>query len=111
MAAAGLGELAAVPVLGGRHYQAPLTVRNGQTTGASPWVISQWWTGPGGQHITNEHQIIALIQHPHPGYTQWTIYQPATRYWHFQLIEGGWLLVLSLLLIAATIWLVRRRAA
>ncbi len=45
------------------------------------------------------------------GYIQWTTYQPAIRYWHFQLIEGGWLLALSLLLIAATIWLVRRRAA
>jgi hypothetical protein len=31
--------------------------------------------------------------------------------WPFQWIEGGWLLALSVLLIAATIWLVRRRAA
>jgi hypothetical protein len=29
----------------------------------------------------------------------------------FQWIESGWLLALSALLIAATIWLVRRRAA
>jgi hypothetical protein len=28
-----------------------------------------------------------------------------------QLIEGGWLRALALLLIAATIWLVRRRVA
>jgi hypothetical protein len=28
-----------------------------------------------------------------------------------QLREGGWLLVLSVRLIAATVWLVRRRAA
>jgi hypothetical protein len=28
-----------------------------------------------------------------------------------QFIEGGWLLVLSVVLIAATVWLVRRRAA
>jgi hypothetical protein len=45
------------------------------------------------------------------GYTQWTSYQPGSRYWPFQLIEGGWLLALSVLLIAATVWLVRRRAA
>jgi hypothetical protein len=44
------------------------------------------------------------------GYTEWTRYQPASRFWPFQWIEGGWLLVLSILLIAATIWLVRRRA-
>jgi hypothetical protein len=47
---------------------------------------------------------------PH-GYTQWTSYQPAGRFWPFQWIEGGWLLVLSALLIAATVWLVQRRAA
>jgi hypothetical protein len=44
------------------------------------------------------------------GYTLWTRYQPGSRYWPFQWIEGGWLLALSVLLIAATIWLVRRRA-
>jgi hypothetical protein len=47
---------------------------------------------------------------PH-GYTQWTSYQPASRSWPFQWIEGGWLLTLSALFIAATIWLVHRRAA
>ena len=49
-----------------------------------------------------------LAQH---GYTQWTRYQPASRFWPFQWIETGWLLALSVLLIAATIWLVRRRAS
>ena len=49
-----------------------------------------------------------LTQH---GYTQWTRYQPASRFWSFQLIEAGWLLTLSLLLIGATVWLVHRRAA
>jgi len=47
----------------------------------------------------------------HHGYTQWTSYQPAGRFWPFQFIEGGLLLALSLLLITATVWLVRRRAA
>ena len=47
----------------------------------------------------------------HHGYAQWTRYQPASRFWPFQWIEAGWLLALSGLLIAATIWLVRRRAA
>jgi hypothetical protein len=49
-----------------------------------------------------------LIQH---GFTQLTTYQPASQFWPFQWIEGGWLLALSLLLIATGIWLVRRRAA
>ena len=66
---------------------------------------------PNGQRITNFDQIIALIQHPQRGYSEVMIYQPDSRYWPFQFIEGGWLLVLSLLLLAATVWLVRRRAA
>jgi hypothetical protein len=45
------------------------------------------------------------------GYTQLTSYQPASRFWPFQWIEGGWLLALSMLLIAVTVWVVRRRAA
>ncbi len=45
------------------------------------------------------------------GYTQWTGYQPASRLWTFQWIEAGWLVALSVLLITATVWLVRRRAA
>ena len=44
-------------------------------------------------------------------YTQWTSYQPVTRFWPFQWLEGGWLLALSVLLITATVWLVGRRAA
>jgi uncharacterized protein YneF (UPF0154 family) len=46
----------------------------------------------------------------HHGYTQWTSYQPGSRFWPFQWIEGGWLLALSVLLITATVWLVGRRA-
>jgi hypothetical protein len=49
----------------------------------------------------------SLSQH---GYTLWASYQPASRFWPFQWIEGGWLLAQSVLLIAVTVWLVRRRA-
>ena len=48
-----------------------------------------------------------LMQH---GYTQLTTFQPVDKFWSFQAIEGGWLLVVSAVLIAATVWLVRRRA-
>jgi hypothetical protein len=47
----------------------------------------------------------------HHGITQLATYQPASRFWPFQWIEGGWLLALSLLLMAAAVWLVHRRAA
>ena len=97
----------------------------------SAWVISQQWFTKGGQAGQpvraqpgppgGRHQQLAgkggvpkalgsgqyLVQH---GYTQLTTYQPASRFWPFQWIEGGWLLALSVLLIAATVWLVRRRS-
>ena len=112
------------------HYLTPLVTSNPNLP-RSAWMIGQWWTrdgrfafggnppdsllnqfcsatpsGKGGPSVETFAQCLA----PH-GYTQWTSYQPASRFWPFQLIEGGWLLVLSALLIAASIWLVRRRAA
>ena len=67
------------------HYQAPLT-------GGASAVTVRWWvvgTARAGAGVT---------------------YQPDGRFWHFQLIEGCWLVALALLLGAATIWLVRRRS-
>jgi hypothetical protein len=111
------------------HYQTP-TVTDNVNVPASGWVLSQWWTkggafawagrppldvlnqivctfpGPGKPSMQSLEECV--VRH---GYTQWTSYQPASRFWPFQWIEGGWLLVLSVLLIAATVWLVRRRAA
>ena len=55
--------------------------------------------------------VLGVLLFPGRGYTQWTSYQAASRFWPFQWIEGGWLLVLSVLLIAVTVWPVRRRAA
>jgi ABC-type transport system involved in multi-copper enzyme maturation permease subunit len=119
-----------------QHYLAPLVTSNpggppGPGNAALP--VSQWYTGANGKpasqavinHVlqgfqpavtkvgpnsfqTNISPQQYLAQH---GYTQWMSYQPASRFWPFQWIEGGWLLALSVLLIAATVWLVRRRAA
>jgi len=110
-----------------QHYAAPLLTRAPDVPG-SAWIMSQWWT-KGGRfafgHPSND-LLMRLCPSPGPykqpqasvnqclaqhGYTQWTSYQPAGRFWSFQWIEGGWLLALSVLLIATTIWLVRRRAA
>jgi hypothetical protein len=41
----------------------------------------------------------------------WVTYQPASRYHTFQLIELGWLAAASALLIAAAVFLIRRRPA
>jgi hypothetical protein len=91
-------------------------------------VIGQWYTGPDGAPV-GQQTIRNVMAHARPSvrnsmdpnaataylsahhYTQWWTYHPESRFWHFQLIEGGWLLALSLILLAATVWLVRRRAA
>jgi ABC-2 family transporter protein len=115
-----------------QHYMTPLLTTKLNVPG-SAWIYSLWWT-KGGKFAFAAPPPTGLLQQlcpalppgpvvPKPsrgsimqclsqhGYTQWTSYQPASRFWPFQWIEGGWLLALSLLLIAATIWLVRRRAA
>jgi hypothetical protein len=86
-------------------------------------VLSSWTTGPGGRQVSpavaNNLAPLSIQNSPQPNaypdwltqhhYTQWWSYQPLSRYGHFQLIEGGWLLALSVLLIAATVWMIRRR--
>jgi len=72
------------------HYEAPLTVR-GSGPALTAWVVSQTITGLHGSGLFT--------------------YQPRSRFWTFQFIEGGWLLVLAVPLGAAAVWLVRRRAA
>jgi ABC-2 family transporter protein len=77
-----------------KYYPLSLVTSNpdidsGPITDHDPWVLSHWSAGGTG----------------------WTRYIPVSRFWPMQLVEGGWLLVLSVLLAAATVWLVRRRAA
>jgi hypothetical protein len=110
-----------------QHYQAPL-----RTTALNPpsgsWILGGFVTGPNGQ-VLNQSALNQLVQHAPASvqnspdlnalanwltqqhYTQWTSYEPVSRFWHFQLIEGGWLLALAAILLAAAVWLVRRRAA
>jgi len=62
---------------------------NSRPTPTSPWILSTWDSAG----------------------TQWWRYIPASRFWPMQLFEAGWLLILSVLLIAGTVRLVRRHAA
>lgn len=71
-----------------------------------PWILSRWFTVSGGKPASRLTQAVA----GHDA-TQWTRYIPVSRFWPMQFFEGGWLLALSVLLIAATVWLVHRRAA
>jgi hypothetical protein len=113
------------------HYFAPIVTRS-LNVPSSVWIVSQNWT-KGGQTVSqtvlyqvlqgapaqvagkggggpNLHALVAWQYLVQRGYIQVTSYQPATRFWAFQWVEAGWLLGLSVLLIAFTVWLVRRRA-
>jgi hypothetical protein len=114
-----------------RHYLTALLTS--KHVPDSAWTLNQWWTKDG--RFAFGRAPFGLLQHlcppPPPGagpgnfsksgfvgqcllqhgYTQWTKYQPASRFWPFQWIEGGWLLALSVLLITVTVWVVRHRAA
>jgi len=116
------------------HYQAPV-VTTDPNINAPDWIMDQQWTRngrpatlpmiDGALHPVDVHAVTPELFQPGPGtpdnfdpvqylvqhgFAQVTTYQPADRFWPFQWIEGGWLLGLSLLLIATTLWLVRRRA-
>jgi hypothetical protein len=116
-----------------QHYLAPLVTTDPSmwVSSGSAWVTSQRWTTKGGRPVSPSvlsqvlerapQQLVGkggvpkamgsvqyLAQH---GYTVLTTYQPASRFWPFQFIEAGGLVTLSVLLIAATVRLVRRRLA
>jgi hypothetical protein len=94
---------------------------------SAPWMLSTWWTGPGGKPANQSvvNQVLALFPHnggprvkitpvqafAQHGITEWWRYIPVSRFWPMQFIEAGWLLALSVLLMAATVWLVRHRAS
>jgi ABC-type transport system involved in multi-copper enzyme maturation permease subunit len=112
-----------------QHYVAPL-VTSKLNIPTSAWVISQQWftssrrpASPGALSQVLQSgpanlggkggvpKSVTVWQYlAHHGFTQLTTYQPVSRFWSFQWIEGGWLLALSVLLIAATAWMVRHRA-
>jgi hypothetical protein len=112
-----------------QHYLTALVTSDPNPPG-SAWVLSQWNTK--GSKLVSESEINQVLQGDpirqvgehglkraidpgqylaQHGYASWIGYQPANRFWAFQWIESGWLIALSVLLIAATVWLVRRRAA
>jgi hypothetical protein len=90
-----------------------------------PWILSTWFTTLSGKAV-NASAVNKLLNqyqsNPHPnmsltkvlaehGYIEWNRYIPLSHYWPMQFIEAGWLLILAVGIGAATVWLVRRRAA
>jgi ABC-type transport system involved in multi-copper enzyme maturation permease subunit len=88
-------------------------------------ILLNWYAGkPDGQPLTGEAAQRAgnVLARP----LSWTklaralgrlhaasiqTYQPTSRFWPFQTIETAWLLIIAILLAAATVWIVQRRAA
>ena len=106
----------------------------GVTTGpndpgpAGALLLRGWYLGPNGRSPTGAslHRLITALDgvgtYPHPvpdpvswlvrhHYSFWISYQPASRYWLFQVVAGAVLVVAALLLGAAALWLVRSRGA
>jgi ABC-2 family transporter protein len=112
-----------------QRYMPPLVTRHLQLLEGprihpfgTDWIISQSYSK--GEHPVSQSAINAVLRAAPEagpekgfdptqyltghGYTIWTHYQPASRFWTFQWIEGAWLLALSVLLIATAVWLVAR---
>jgi hypothetical protein len=107
-----------------QHLVTPATVSGAGPAGVGDWVLGNWFTNPsaavsantvdnllaqaqGGRVMITRQALTTWAAQNH--YTLWWSYQPATRWWQLQLTEGAWLLAASLLLITATILLIRRR--
>ena len=113
-----------------QHYVAPV-VTSRLNIPDSAWVVAQQWLTKSGKPASQSAINALLLKAPgqlfgkggvpksvtvweylaRHGYTQLTTYQPASRFWPFQWIEGGGLFALSVLCLAVSVWLVRRRVA
>jgi lysophospholipase L1-like esterase len=117
----------AVPVgmvLRYRFYRPPVqvTASLGQTSLTLPprsVPTGTWWAGPAGKVIP-QTQVEHAIGHLSPvNLARWFLthdprlvvsYQPGSRFWPFQWTETIWLVVVSVLLLAAALGLARQRA-
>jgi hypothetical protein len=119
-----------------QRYFTPLTTTRLQLP-ARDISLGQWWTRSGVRVSTTEINRVLrgigvqqsdgsgkvtvnpgngsgvdpvqyLLRH---GYNQVTSYQPDSRYWPSQWIEFGWLTTLTVLLVACTLLILRRRPA
>ncbi|MGA5819196.1 hypothetical protein ACPC54_15220 [Kitasatospora sp. NPDC094028] len=103
------------------HYMAPLEESMHTLNSLAlddRWVINVWFSDPAGKRIPTDDFYRLGDSGAHwqsmlrdGGYTAHQVYQPADRFWPFQFIEAGWMLLLAAALCAAAVWWVRRRAA
>jgi ABC-2 family transporter len=107
------------------HFMAPLhRVISATATGGTSgdWVLSNTLVDGGGRQITAGREELA-VHHaqqagidPHTyiltlGWRRVISYQPAGRFWTFQLLEAGLFAALAVGLVLVSLWLVRRTPA
>jgi len=86
---------------------------------AGAWVLSDTLVDAGGRQVSAAREDLAIL-HAHQasvdpqtyvvtlGWKRLISYQPANRFWTFQMLEGGLFLALSAAILLLTLWLVRR---
>ncbi len=105
-----------------RQHEVAAVVVTGAQPGPGSWVVGNWFTTTSGMPVSQGTVSAAFARLPFGEtpttsmlaghhWLQWWSYQPASRWWEFQLTESGWLLAASVLLVAATVLLIRRRPA
>jgi hypothetical protein len=107
------------------HFMAPLhRVISATATSGMPgdWVLSNTLVDAGGRRITTANEELAVVHaqqagiDPHTyiltlGWKRVISYQPAGRFWTFQLLEAGLYAGLAVALVLVALWLVRRTPA
>jgi ABC-2 family transporter protein len=107
------------------HFMAPLHhVIAATATGGAPgdWVLSNTLVDAGGRRITAGREDLAVLHaqqaglDPHTyiltlGWRRVVSYQPAGRFWTFQILEAGLYVGLAVALVLVALWLVRRTPA
>jgi len=104
------------------HFLAPLhravlATDSGLVPG--DWVLSNTLVDGGGRQITAAREDLAVTHaqlagiDPHTyivtlGWKRLITYQPASRFWTFQLLEAGLFVGLAALIVLVALWLVRR---
>lgn len=110
------------------RYQPPLlrvlapAASAGKGGSTTDWVLSQGWIDRAGHRLTPSERA-TILQRLRSGTTsvdqymqahglrQYVLYQPDTRFWHFQIVEALLLAGLSGAILAASIWLIRRQTS
>jgi hypothetical protein len=98
-------------------HRTALATDTGRQTG--DWLLSDTLVDAAGRQITAGREDLAVLHaqqagiDPHAylvsvGWKRVISYQPADRFWTFQLVEAGLFAALAVAIVLAAIWLVRR---